>query len=176
MEDRETEQLKDIVESEVALGKYILGVDSDNACIQRPIYTFKTVIEKDEKTGKDVEKEVLVGVRIELVPTPFKEPMNPDITRANLDQDDMRIVQALYQSWDKTKNFAERYNKFEELAPAANWLADTINSIVVPSRAKDFRGAILSKSTIHVEEAKSKQWVSQFGKEDTEGKKKWGIF
>ena len=165
MEDvRATAEYKAAIETEIALGKFILDVDSFSAKQFMVVPQIQEIILEDGT----VERKV-IGHEIEPVDTPFKEPLTPDLTKANLDPDDMRFVRTLLSVYFATKSHAERYAKEGDLSRSANLLVDILNGETISSRARDFRGAILAKSSISVHEAKQRQWISDM---DDEGGKK----
>jgi len=155
---------KAMIENEVALGKFILDVNSRSAQQFVVVPKIQEVVLEDGQVQKKV-----VGYKIEAVETPFKEPLTPDLTKANLDMDDMRFCRSLLNVYFATKSHAERYQKEGDLCRSANLLVDLLNGETISSRARDFRGAILAKSSISVHEAKQRQWISEM---DPEGGKK----
>jgi len=153
--------LKDWIENEVALGKLILDVDSFSAKQFVVVPQVEEVILEDGTIKKKV-----TGYEIKPIDTPFKEPLTPDLTKANLDVDDMRFVRSLLNVYFATKSHAERYGKEGDLCRSANLVVDLLNGETISSRARDFRGAILAKSSISVNESKQRQWLSDMDSED----------
>ena len=133
------------IENEVALGKLILDVDSFSA--------------KEFVLVPVLENEKVIGYKIQTGDTPFKEPLTTDLTKANLDTEDLSLARAILELYFLSKSHAERYNKQVDVAQAGNLLVDLLNGLVISSRARDFRGAILAKSSISVHEAKQRQQI-----------------
>jgi hypothetical protein len=171
----------------VALGVHILDVNEKTfmagSLIYVPVYEFdeKTkkpiMVQKIGSNGKpefDAENkpvliQKLLGYEVKKISTPFKEPLTTDITKANLEPDDIDLGMEYLENIAASKKYADKYDCHQNMAEWANFCTDLLNSLMVTSRGKNFRGAILAKSTINVHEATSKEWVNRFDEETENG-------
>jgi hypothetical protein len=162
--------LKQAIENEVALGVHILDVDARTFISGSLIYVpvFEEVIDPKTKlvTGKT---DKILGYRVEKISTPFKEPFTTDITKANLEIEDIDLGMEMLEVIATCKKYADKYDCHQNMAEFANFTTDLLNALMVTSRGKNFRGAILAKSTINVHEATSKEWINRFDEEAENG-------
>lgn len=154
--------LKQAIENEVALGTYILEVDPKTFMSGSMIYVpvFEEII--DSKTKIATKTNKIIGYRVEKIGTPFKEPFTTDLTKANLEPNDIDLGMEMLEVIATCKKYADKYDCHQNMAEFANFTTDLLNALMVTSRGKDFRGAILAKSQINVHEAKSREWISRF--------------
>jgi len=157
--------LKQAIENEVALGVHILDVDPKTFMSGSMIYVpvFEEII--DAKTKISTKTEKILGYRVEKIGTPFKEPFTTDLTKANLEPNDIDLGMEMLEVIATCKKYADKYDCHQNMAEFANFTTDLLNSLMVTSRGKNFRGAILAKSQINVHEATSKEWVNRFDDE-----------
>jgi len=153
-----------------ALGKSIMDVESYSAKRIRLV----PVIEEAVVDGK--VKMVVTGLKAEKIQTLFKEPLTTDLTKANLDPEDMMELRILLDVFYQSKHYAENYGREENIAPLANYVCDLFNARIIASRSKEFRAAILAKSDINVQEASSKQWSFDSAVQEENKKKGWKFF
>jgi hypothetical protein len=164
------QKLQQDIKTEVALGVHILDVDPKTYLSGSLIYVpvFEDVI--DAKTNQVIGKtDKILGYEVKKINTPFKEPFSTDITKANLEIEDIDLGMEFLEVIATCKKYADKYDCHQNMAEFANFTTDLLNALMVTSRGKNFRGSILAKSTINVHEATSKEWVNRFDDEVDNG-------
>lgn len=138
-----------IIETDVQLSRDIMRVDS-RTCVE-----FVPVIENE---------------KLEFVPTnlPYPEALNDDISKSYLKEEELVWARMQLNHIYNTIRFAQDYGLY---LPYIIKQISQLQAFLAVTRSRNMAAAKLSKTTIHWEEARTSQWLTERAAEEAEKKR-----